>query len=203
MVQCVKSKGIHNIMCKACKGHFTISEVCELFPKDSDIVVLLKRSYESMAVTLMCPGCKKFYRAEDCLKRMVKCECGKVICRLCAKVSSKNCYPRYEIIKSLSKVYHAEHVLPCPNCMQLNIFVKREKNAVCVNCYASFCGECGADAETIKCHGSKYHRPDCIRAKFKAKLPSACPLCSKKKCKAPGKLDNGELPKSEIPEFMK
>jgi len=196
IVQCVENRGIHNVMCKGCEGHFEVSEVCSLFPKDSDIPALLKRNYEERAVSLKCPYCKKFNRNEDWQKRMIKCSCGKTICRLCIMSSSKNCYPRYEVIKSLYKIYHSEIILPCPNCMQLNIFIKKERIGVCVNCYANFCGECGADAEVIKYHGPKYHRPNCTRAKPKAK--PVCPLCSKKKCKVPGKLDNGELPKNEV-----
>ena len=68
-----------------------------------------------------------------------------------------------------------------------------------MNCYITFCSECGADEEIIRYHGSKYHRPKCNKGKDIKEGLSVCPLCETKKCQMPNDLDDGELSKAEIP----
>jgi len=193
-----KTQGIHEIFCISCNMNFPSEDIANLFSGPNDCLKKLEENFREKAVTLICVYCGTLSQSIDYNNKTIKCKCGKKFCRYCGGDPNEHCFPRYKLIEELSKDYKC--VLPCPRCLQLNVAQSKTLVTACVNCKARMCGECGADQEAIKYHGSRYHRPDCSSARYNIKGELYCPPCEKKKCTRPVELDGGEIPKSEMPK---
>ena len=190
-----KTRGLHEVFCISCNVNFPSEDIVNLLSAPNDCLKRLEENFREKAVTLICAFCGTLAQSIDCNSKTIKCKCGKKFCRYCGGDPNERCFPQYKLIEELSKDYKC--VLPCPKCLQLNVAQEKTLVTVCVNCKARMCGECGANQEVIKYHGSKYHRPDCTSAKDYVKGELNCPFCKEKQCIRPGKLDRGELLESE------
>jgi Trp operon repressor len=192
------TQGLHEIFCSVCVINFPSEDIAGLFSDSSDCLKRLKKNMEEKAVTLTCPFCGVLSQTLDYNNPTRKCKCGKSFCRYCRGHPGDKCFPRYKVIEDLLESY--KFVFPCPRCLQFNVTQTKTMVTACVNCKARMCGECGADQDVIKYHGSKYHRPGCHNGKSNVNGTFDCPLCKIKECVKPGKLDCGELSKSEMPK---